>query len=261
MRTRSGWYSAVKITALHAVSELVREGMSVGIGGFGLDRKPMALVDAAIRSGAQSLDVLVYAGGLDVERLLRAGTVRRLAFSYVGLDQFGLAPAFRKAREQGRLEIEEWSEWSMLLAWRAAAERVSFAALTMDLSSELFSVNPSMQRMRCPFTGEQTAVVKAPTVDLALLHAEAVHPDGWVINSGDEYADVLLARAAAVTVVSTERIIDDEELERRWREVQIIDSVIDHVVHVPNGAQPGSCVPSYGIDTVALTDYVGGVRP
>ena len=60
--------------------------------------------------------------------------------------------------------------------------------------------------------------------------------------------------------MSAERIIDDEELERRWREVQIIDSVIDHVVHVQNGAQPGSCVPSYGIDTAAITAYVGGAR-
>jgi acyl CoA:acetate/3-ketoacid CoA transferase alpha subunit len=97
-------------------------------------------------------------------------------------------------------------------------------------------------------------------VDLALLHAEAVHPDGWVINAGDEYADALLARSAAVSVVSAERIIDDEELERRWREVQIIDSVIDHVVHVPNGALPGSCVPSYGVDSAAITGYIGGAR-
>ncbi len=250
----------MKLVPIDTVSTLLRHGMNVGIGGFGLDRKPMSLVDAVVRSGAKELSVHVYAGGLDVERLLLTNAVKRLAFSYVGLDQFGLAPAFRKARERGRIEVEEWSEWSMLVAWRAAAERVGFAALTMDLASELFDVNPSMQRMSCPFTGTQTAVVKAPTIDLALLHAEAVHPDGWVINGGDDYADGLLARAAAVTVVSAERIIDDAELERRWREVQIIDSVVDHIVHAPNGAYPGSCVPSYGIDTAALNAHVTGAR-
>lgn len=248
----------MKLVSVESVSALVRSGMTVGIGGFGLDRKPMTLVDALVRSQAKELNVLVYAGGLDVERLLLAGAVRRLAFSYVGLDQFGLAPAFRKAREQGQIEVEEWSEWSMLVAWRAAAERVGFAAVSMDLASELFEVNPSLRRMQCPFTGAQTAIVKAPAVDIALLHAEAVHPDGWVINGGDDYADALLARAAAVSVVSAERIIDDAELERRWREVQIIDSVVDHIVHAPNGAHPGSCVPSYAIDSAAIHAYLSG---
>lgn len=251
----------MKVVALSSISPLMRSGMCVGIGGFGLDRKPMALVDTLIQSGACDLELQVYAGGLDVERLLKAEAIRRIAYTHVGLDQFGLAPAFRKARESGRIEAEEWSEWSMLVAWRAAAERVPFASLAIDPATELFRVNSSLQRMRCPFTGVDTAVVKAPKIELALLHAEAVHPDGWVLNSGDEYADILLARSAAVTVVSAERLIDDAELEQRWRDVQIIDSLVDHVVHVPNGAQPGSCVPNYGVNSQAITAYLAGGKP
>jgi len=239
---------------------LIRNGMSVGVGGFGLDRKPMTLIDGVIEGGVRDLNLLVYAGGLDVERLVSANAVQRITFSHVGLDQFGLAPAFRKAREAARIEAEEWSEWSMLVAWRAAAERVSFATVALDPATELFRVNPCLGRLRCPFTGGEATVVKAPKVDVALLHAEAAHPDGWVINAGDEYADGLLARAAALTVVCAERLIDDGELEKRWREVQIIDSVVDHVVHAPGGANPGSCLPLYGVNSAAVVAYLAQVR-
>jgi glutaconate CoA-transferase subunit A len=251
----------VKLAALAEVASLVRNGMSIGIGGFGLDRKPLTLVNALIERGVRDLELQVYAGGLEVERLVQANAIRRIAFTHVGLDQFGLAPAFRAARESGRIEAEEWSEWSMLVAWRAAAERVSFATVAIDAATELFRVNPSLQHLRCPFTGVDTALVKAPKIELALLHAEAAHPDGWVINGGDEYADIVLARGAAVTVVTAERVIDDAELERRWRDVQIIDSLVDHVVLVPGGAQPGSCAPSYGVDSQAIAACLAAGRP
>ncbi len=247
----------MSMLAPQAAAALLAPGMSVGIGGFGLDRKPLALIDALVQAGVRDLDVKVYAGGLDIERLVRAAAVRRIAFTHVGLDQFGLAPAFRRAREAAHIETEEWSEWSMLVAWRAAAERVPFAAVAIDSATELFRVNPAFSRMRCPFSGNETAIVRAPRIDAALLHAEAVHPDGWVINTGDEYADVLLARAAAFTVVCAERLIDDTELETRWREVQIIDSLVDHVVLCPGGASPGSCQPLYGVNSVAIHALLG----
>jgi glutaconate CoA-transferase, subunit A len=239
---------------------LVHSGMSVGIGGFGLDRKPLALLDSLIQNGVRDLDLQVYAGGLDVERLTAANAVRRIAFTHVGLDQFGLSPSFRRARETARIEAEEWSEWSMMVAWRAAAEHVPFAPVAIDPATELFRVNPSFSRIRCPFGGPETAVVKSPRIEIALLQAEAVHRDGWVVNAGDEYADALLARAAEVTVVCAERLIDDAELQGRWLEVQIIDTVIDHIVLCPGGARPGSCHPLYGVNSEAINSLLGPVR-
>ena len=242
-------------------ADIVKSGMTVGVGGFGLDRKPLALLDLLIQRGVRDLDLHVYAGGLDVERLTAANAVRRIASSHVGLDQFGLSPSYRVARETARIEVEEWSEWSMLVAWRAAAEHVPFTSVSIDPATELFRVNPSFSRMRCPFSGVESAVVKAPRIEVALLQAEAVHPDGWVINAGDEYADALLARAATVTIVCAERLIDDAELKRRWLEVQIIDTVIDHVVLSPGGASPGSCQPLYGVNSAAINSLLGTVRP
>lgn len=72
------------MTADEAVSRL-RDGMTVGIGGWGSRRKPMALVRALLRSGVTGLTVVSY-GGPDVGMLAAAGRIRRLVAPFATLD-------------------------------------------------------------------------------------------------------------------------------------------------------------------------------
>ena len=238
-----------------AVAALLRDGMTLGIGGFGLDRKPMALLREVVRAGVRDLTIETYAGGLDVELLVAAGAVSRVVSCHVGLDYLGLAPVFRRARQTGTILFEEWSEWSQLVAWRAAAERVPFATVRMDAQSDLLRVNPKLRRGVCPFSGEEVVTLAAPKIDLAILHAEAAHPDGSAIAAGDPYLDDLLARAADKVILSAERLLDDGELEARYREVHLIGAYVDHVVIAPDGARPGSCIPEYLLDWPLLRRY------
>ena len=235
---------------------LVRDDMTIGIGGFGLDRKPMALVRAIVRSGVRGLTIETYAGGFDIEALLAADAVRCISSCHVGLDQFGLAPLFRAAREAGRIVYEEWSELSQLHAWRAAADGAAFAAVPMDKSSDLLKVNPALKLAASPFGGEEVVVARAPRIDLAILHAEAAHPEGWAVAAGDPYLDAILARGAGKVLLSTERLMDDAELEARHRDVHLLASYVDVIVVAPHGALPGSCLPAYMIDLPPIRAYV-----
>ena len=70
-----------RVTIDEIVSE-VRDGMTVGIGGWGSRRKPMALVRALCRSSVKDLKIVSY-GGPDVGLLCRAGKVREVAYAYV----------------------------------------------------------------------------------------------------------------------------------------------------------------------------------
>jgi glutaconate CoA-transferase subunit A len=234
----------------------LQDGMTIGIGGFGLDRKPMSLIRAIARSEVRNLTIHTFAGGLDVEMLVAAGKVAQVAASHVGLDHFGLAPRFRAARESGLLKFEEWSEWTQLAAWRAAAEHVPFTTLGLDARSELLRVNSRLRRMPCPFSGQQVVAIEAPAIDLALLHCEAAHPNGWALACGDPYLDTLLARAAKTVVLSTERLIDDLELQQRQRDVHLLGSYVDALLLDPLGALPGSCLPEYLIDFGRVRGYV-----
>lgn len=235
--------------------KLLRDEMTIGIGGFGLDRKPMLLIDWLASSGTKGHSLQVFAGGIDVEILVAAGVVARVAANHVGLDHLGLAPRFRAAREQQDIRFEEWSESTMLAALRAGAEHLPFATVALDPATDLRKVNPKIATIASPFDGTPATVVAALRPELALLHAEAIHPDGWVVGVGDTFVDDLLARAADRVVVSAERLIDDDELQRHARDVRLLDSWVDHVVVAPMGARPGSCQPLYPIDFEAVLPF------
>ncbi|GIL01833.1 MAG: CoA-transferase [Alphaproteobacteria bacterium] len=249
--------SQAKVTdAAAALRPFLRDGMCVGLGGFGLDRKPMALVAeiAAVPAGALVLET--FAGGADVELLLAAGKVARVSACHVGLDHFGLAPLFRAARQSGAIAFDEWSEFTQLAAWRAAAEQAPYAVVPLDPASDLPKVNANIVPAPAMFGGDGAFAVRAPRIDLAILHVEAAHPDGWALASGDTYLDAMLARAARRVVISAERLIDDAELERRHREVHLVAATVDAVVPAPGGALPGSALPDYMIDFAVLRRYV-----
>lgn len=248
--------SAGKVRAdLSGLIERLKDGMTLGIGGFGLDRKPMTLIAAIAGSQVKGLTIETYAGGFDIEVLVAAGKVGRVESCHVGLDQFGLAPRFRAARESGLVTLGEWSELSQLQAWRAAADRIPFVPVDMDHRSALLDVNPALRLAKSPFDDSPAVVAKAPRIDLAILHAEAAHADGWAVAAGDPYLDTVLARAAHYTILSAERLMDDAELERRHREVHLLASYVDEVVVAPGGALPGSCLPVHMIDFLACRTY------
>ena len=77
-----------RISAAEVVAEL-RDGMTLGIGGWGSRRKPMALVREILRTPVKDLTVVSY-GGPDVGLLCAAGKVRKLVYGFVSLDSIPL---------------------------------------------------------------------------------------------------------------------------------------------------------------------------
>ena len=67
-----------RLTLDEMIGEL-RSGMTVGIGGWGSRRKPMAAVRALLRSDLDDLTVVSY-GGPDVGLLCAAGKVKKVVF-------------------------------------------------------------------------------------------------------------------------------------------------------------------------------------
>jgi glutaconate CoA-transferase subunit A len=95
-------------TDLAEAAALVQDGDLVALGGH-TRRAPMALIRELIRKGRRDLGlVTVPTGGLNVDLLIGAGTVSRLHFAQVSLEEYGLAPNFRRAVEQGRLTCFEY---------------------------------------------------------------------------------------------------------------------------------------------------------
>jgi len=97
-----------RMTAAEVVAEL-SDGMTIGIGGWGSRRKPMALVLAILDSPLTDLTVVSY-GGPDVGLLAAAGKIRRLVFGFVSLDTVAYDPHFQRVRQVDKLDTTELDE-------------------------------------------------------------------------------------------------------------------------------------------------------
>ena len=127
------------------VAGRLRSGMTIGIGGWGSRRKPMALVRAIARSPLRDLTIVSY-GGPDVGVLCAAGKVRKLVFGFVSLDSIPLDPHFRAARQQGRIEVAEYDEGMLQFGLYAAAARLPFLPTRAGLGSDVLRVNEGLRR-------------------------------------------------------------------------------------------------------------------
>ena len=95
-------------TDLAGAAALVKDGDLVALGGH-TRQAPMALIRELIRQGRRDLGlVTVPTGGLNVDLAIAAGVVSILHFAQVALEEYGLAPHFRRAVEQGKITLREY---------------------------------------------------------------------------------------------------------------------------------------------------------
>ncbi|KIF01660.1 CoA-transferase [Streptomyces sp. RSD-27] len=238
------------MTADEVVGRL-RSGMTLGIGGWGSRRKPMALVRALLRSGVTDLTVISY-GGPDVGLLAAAGRVRRLIAPFATLDSIPLEPHFRAARESAALALTEYDEAMFMWGLHAAANRLPFMPVRAGLGSDVMRVNPELRTVVSPYAdGEEFVAVPALRMDAALVHLNRADRLGNGQYLGpDPYFDDLFCEAADAAYVSCERLVESAELATSGPPQSLLVSrhSVTGVVETPNGAHFTSCVPDYDRD-------------
>jgi len=251
-----------RTTAAEIVAEL-RDGMTLGIGGWGSRRKPMALVREILRSPVRDLTVVSY-GGPDVGLLCAAGKVRRAVYGFVSLDSIPLEPHFRKARQDGSIEAVELDEGMYQWGLYAAALRLPFLPTRAGLGSDVMKVMPWLRTVRSPYDdGEELLAVPAIPVDLAIVHMNRADARGNAQFLGpDLYFDDILLGAAKRRFVSCERIVASEDLLREgsFLTLRIHRGMVDGVVETPRGAHFTECPPDYGRDEAFQTEYATAAR-
>ncbi len=259
-----------RATVDDVVSEL-RSGMTIGIGGWGSRRKPMALVRALCRSDLRDLTVVSY-GGPDVGLLCATGKARRVVCGFVTLDSIALEPHWRAARQEGRVELTELDEGMFYLGLQAAAWRVPFLPTRAGLGSGVLDVNPDLRTVRSPYDSGSFAdpeggveLVAAPALrlDAALVHANRADQAGNAEFLGpDPFFDDVMLGAAERRFVSAERVVPqgDLPLEGPLQSVAVHRMMTDAIVEIPGGAHFTSCPPDYGRDEQLQRAYAAAAR-
>ena len=250
-----------RLTEEDVVAEL-RDGMTIGIGGWGSRRKPMSIVRAILRSSLTDLTIVSY-GGPDIGMLCAAGKVRKIVYGFVSLDTIPLEPHFRAARQLGTVEAMELDEGMLQLGLRAAAWRVSFLPCRAGLGSAIMDNNPELRTVASPYGGEELVAMPALPLDVALLHANRADARGDAQYLGpDWYFDDLFAMAAERTFVSCERVVERGTFldEGPLESIRISRLWTNGVVEAPFGAHFTHCVPDYDRDETIQREYAASAK-
>jgi acyl CoA:acetate/3-ketoacid CoA transferase alpha subunit len=251
-----------KLTTVDRIVGELRSGMTIGIGGWGSRRKPMALVRAILRSELTDLTVVSY-GGPDVGLLVAAGRVRRVVCGFVSLDTIPLEPHFRRGRQSGAVQLTELDEGMLYWGLLAAANRLPFLPIRAGLGSDIMRVNPDLRLVRSPYCaagadGEEFVAMPALRLDAALVHVNRADATGNGQYLGpDPYFDDLFCLAAERRFVSCEQLVSTSDLLATGPVQTLLTNrmMVDGVVETPNGAHFTSCVPDHGRDEAFQRAY------
>ena len=247
----------------------VRSGMTIGIGGWGSRRKPMAFVRALLRSDVSDLTVVSY-GGPDVGLLCSAGKVRRVYYGFVSLDSAPFYdPWFSSARTSGSIEAREMDEGMLRCGLQAAAQRLPFLPIRAGLGSSVPDFwEGELKTVESPYPladgGRETLIaMSALQLDVAFVHLNIGDPRGNAAYTGvDPYFDDLFLMAAERRYLSVEKVVSTEELVKAVpRQALIVNRMmVDSVVEAPGGAHFTTGASDYGRDEKFQRHYAEAAK-
>jgi acyl CoA:acetate/3-ketoacid CoA transferase alpha subunit len=257
-----------KRTTLDEAVADVRSGMTIGIGGWGSRRKPMAFVRALLRTDVTDLTVVSY-GGPDVGLLCSAGKVSKLYYGFVSLDSPPFYdPWFAQARTTGAIIAREMDEGMLRCGLQAAAQRLPFLPIRAGLGSSVPDFwDGELKTVRSPYATaipeslrsspqgdsghEELIAMPALRLDAAFVHLNLGDKHGNAAYTGiDPYFDDLFLMAADRRYLSVERVVATEELITSVPPQALLVNrmMVDQVVEAPGGAHFTTAEPDYGRD-------------
>ncbi|NKX89036.1 CoA transferase subunit A [Nocardia coubleae] len=256
-----------RMTLDEVVGEL-RSGMTIGLGGWGSRRKPMALVRALLRSDVTDLTVVTY-GGPDLGLLCSAGKVRKAYYGFVSLDSAPFYdPWFAKARTEGAITVREMDEGMVKCGLQAAAARLPFLPIRAGLGSAVPEFwEGELKTVVSPYPhadGRTETLIAMPALNLdaAFVHLDLGDKHGNAAYTGvDPYFDDLYCLAAERRYVSVDRLVDTDELVKAVPSQALILNrmMVDGVVESPGGAH-FTFSGSYGRDEKFQKHYVAAAQ-
>ena len=236
------------------LAALVRDGDTVFLGGFG-QGIPFAAGHELIRQGRRGLTLCRSGADILFDQLIAAGCTTRVVFGYIGNPGIGLAHAFRRAVAEGSIEVEEWSNFAMVLRLHASALGVPFLPSRVLRTGDIAPAVAGVGEIDCPFTGESLSAIPALTPDVALVHAQRADELGnvqlWGI-AGDTVIGALASRRILVTV---EEVVERDLVREDPNRTVIPGYRVQAVCPVPWGAHPSYVQGYYARDDAFYHAY------
>jgi len=199
--------SKIHATAAQALQDLMADGLTIAVGGFGLSGIPADLIDAVRESGAKDLTIVSNNMGVDGKGLgvlIEAGQVRKVIASYVGENKL-----FAQQYLAGQLEVEFTPQGTLAERLRAGGAGIP-AFYTRTGVGTLVAEGKPLEE----FDGVTYVRERAIRADVALVHAHTADTDGNLIyRYTARNFNPVVATAGAVTIAEAEAIVQPGELD------------------------------------------------
>lgn len=191
---------AKRIGAAQA-AEMVKDGMTVMIGGFMSNGTPEIIMDALVAKGVKGLTVIANDAGTPnagIGKLIAAGAVKKLIASHIGLN-----PQAGKLMNEGALEITLTPQGTL-----AEQIRSGGAGLGGVLTPTGLGTDVAKGKQIVEVDGRSFLLEKPLRADVALLRGSVVDESGNVIYKGTtRNFNPMMATAADVVIVAAETLV------------------------------------------------------
>jgi 3-oxoacid CoA-transferase subunit A len=185
-----------------ALAGLLKDGMTVMSGGFGLCGIPEALIAAIRESGVNGLTVISNNAGIDgagLGLLLESRQIRKMVSSYVGENKL-----FAELYLSGELDLEFNPQGTLAERIRAGGAGIP-AFFTKTGVGTLVAEGKEIR----DFDGESYVMERGLVADLAIIHAWRADREGnLVYRKTARNFNPVMATAAKVTVAEVEHLVE-----------------------------------------------------
>ncbi len=259
-KTKSRALKSKISTADEVVRTMLKDGDYIGIGGFGANRIPTAILHEIVRQKKKNLALAGHTATHDFQILVGGECIDRCDVAYIiGLEARGLSPNARRAVQSGKIKLTEWTNASLSWRLKAAAMGLSFMPTRNILGTDTFEYSAAKE-IECPFTGKKFAALPALYPDFAAIHVHECDIYGNARVYGASVSDQDLAKASKRVVLTTERLITNEEIRQNPESTFIPFWCVDAVVEVPFGSYPGNMPYEYFSDEVYIKEWLAAEK-
>jgi len=256
------------VSMREAIAELIPDGASVAIGLQMEQMIPFAAGHEIIRQKKRGLTLIGPISDILFDQLIAAGCVERVIAAWVGNVMMGSAYNFRRAVEQGGLQVVNMTNFTVALALQAAAMGVPFLPTRTALGSAVARDNDFFAEIDSPFGETQSGdsstrpggpdklhAVRALTPDVAIVHLQRADREGNAHCWGNFGVMTEAVRAAKRVIVLAEKIVDAEVIASDPNRTAVPGFLVNAVVECRYGAHPSPVQGCYKRDDAFFRQY------
>lgn len=241
----------MKYVNLSEIDKIIKSNSTIAIGGFTINRKPIAIIKEIAKSDINNLNLFTLAGSLDVDLLVEKSKVKKISAAYVGYEGIGFSKITRKAVESGNVAFEDLTEILYYLRLKAGAIGTPFIPTESIINSDIFKINSACKKIKDPFTKKVLCAVKGIKPDVCIIHAQKADKFGNILIDESDFSEREMAQASKIRIFSVEEIG-----ELKPNQITIHKDFVDYIVVVKNGAYPTGCKNYYSPDIKKILEHI-----